>query len=135
MVYGPFSLVGATAGDLSFKLWLNTEINYDGVCYYASVDGYEFYGNCTTGSTSGGWIDRVLDLTNVYVLGNLMGRSNVWIALRFVSDGSVNYQEGAYADNIVLRKWVGGLAAAEAPPLTDVSDVLLERPAHFTLTR
>ncbi len=42
MIYGPFSLAGATAGDLSFKLWLNSELNYDGVCRMASTDGVNF---------------------------------------------------------------------------------------------
>ena len=103
MVYGPFSLVGASAGDLSFKLWLNSELNYDGVCRGASIDGVNFWGACTSGNT-GGWVDKVLDLTNVYGLGNLMGQPNVWIALEFYSDESYTYSEGAYVDNIVLRK-------------------------------
>jgi hypothetical protein len=111
MVYGPFSLVGATAGDLSFKLWLDTEWYggdwYDYVCYMASLDGTNFWGDCTTGDT-GGWIDRVLDLANVYTLGNLMGQPNVWIGFEFISDETITLPEGAYVDNIVLRKCTGG---------------------------
>jgi hypothetical protein len=44
MVYGPFSLVGATAADLKYKLWLNTESGYDGVARLASINGTDFYG-------------------------------------------------------------------------------------------
>lgn len=49
-------------------------------------------------------MDRVFDLSNVYRLGNLLGRPQVWVELWFFSDASVNYPEGAYVDNIILRK-------------------------------
>jgi len=108
MVYGPFSLTDATAGDLAFKLWLNSELDYDGVFYGASVDGNSFHGPLITGNSEG-WIDRMLDLTDVPTLGNLMGQPQVWIAMVFLSDFSNNYPEGAYVDDIVLRKHVSGL--------------------------
>jgi hypothetical protein len=126
MVYGPFSLAGATAGDLKFKLWLNSELNYDGVCWYASIDGNNFSGYCTTGN-SAGWIDRVLDLAAVPTLGNLLGRANVWIALRFISDSiSIVYPEGAYVDNLVLRK----CTSASCPAAGD----LVPGPGHSQMT-
>ncbi len=107
MVYGPFSLVGAMAAELNFRLWLNSELNFDFVCRMASVNGTNFYGACMSGS-SGAWIDRTLDLSNVYTLGNLLGQPNVWIALIFASDSSVTRPEGGYVDNIVLRKCTSG---------------------------
>jgi hypothetical protein len=73
MIYGPFSLVNATAAELDFKLWINSELSYDGVCRMASIDGSSFSGTCTTGNSSG-WIDKTLDLTNVYSLGDLRGQ-------------------------------------------------------------
>jgi Zn-dependent metalloprotease len=112
MDYGPFSLVGATAAELRYKVWHNTESNYDFVCHYASIDNANFYGTCWSGN-SGGWVDRVFDLSNVYTLGNLLGQPNVWIRLRFRSDSSVTYPEGAYVDNIVLRRCPSG---ATCPP-------------------
>lgn len=84
MVYGPFSLADATAADLTFKLWLYTEQSYDHVCRYASTNGVNFHGTCTSGNSSG-WIDRTLDLTNVPTLGDLAGQPNVWVALVFDS--------------------------------------------------
>jgi len=51
----------------------------------------------------------MLDLTDVPTLGNLMGQTQVWIAMVFLSDFSNNYPEGAYVDDIVLRKHVSGL--------------------------
>ena len=116
MVYGPFSLVGATDADLTYKLWLNSESGapdffFDGVCRYASIDNSNWYGACTQGN-SAGWIDSELDLTNVWTLGDLRGRANVWIAIYFISDFSNTYPVGAYVDNVLLRKCPGGTCPA-----------------------
>jgi hypothetical protein len=119
MVYGPFSLTDATDAELTFQLWLHSELNYDGVFRGASINGDDFYGYSTTGNT-GGWVSRQLDLTAVPTLGDLRGRSNVWIAIVFISDVSITYSEGAYVDNVLLRKYVGpGSTASEEalPPL------------------
>jgi len=128
MVYGPFSLADATAADLTFQLWLHTELNYDKVLRAASVDGNDFYGYSTSGTTEG-WTAKTLDLAAVPTLGDLTGRSNVWIALVFISDSTITYTEGAYVDNIVLRKYVGsGLAPvekeSEAVPATMREEVM-----------
>jgi len=133
MVYGPFSLADASAAELTFRLWLNIEEGYDEFFWGASIDGTNFYGSTTTGN-SGGWIQRKLDLTNVPPLGNLTGRSQVWIALVFVSDYSVTYPEGAYVNDIVLRKYVGvGASAVSGTPV--VPATLRETSATFSLRR
>ncbi len=115
MIYGPFSLADAYAADLQFKLWLNSESGYDFICWMASPDGSDFTGPCASGS-SGGWIDRVLNFSSVPNLGNLLGDPSVWIAFLFISDSSVTRSEGAYVDNIVLRKCThpGGCASGTA---------------------
>ncbi len=132
MVYGPFSLVGATAAEMRFQLWVRTELNYDGVCWLASVNGTDFSGSCVTGTAN--WYEEVLNLANVPNLGNLLGRSSVWVALLFISDGSITYSEGAYVDNIVLRKCMyascAGTAGLEKPP---EGANLIEWPASITL--
>jgi len=103
MVYGPFDLRDVIAAELRFKLWLYTESDNDYVFRGASVDGVNFYGYATSGNTQG-WVDKSLDLANVPTLGNLLGRSQVWVALVFSSNGSTAYAEGGYADDIVLRQ-------------------------------
>ena len=113
MVYGPFSLAGATDAELRFNYWLNSESSFDEFWVTASIDGNDFYGGYASGN-SGGWRSAVFDLTNVYTLGNLAGRAQVWIAFIFTSDGSITYPEGAYLDDIVLEKYMGGAA----PPAT-----------------
>ena len=114
MTYGPFNLTNATDAELLFKLWIYSELNYDKLCRYASVNGTSWYGSCASGN-SAGWVDLDLDLTDVYVLGNLTGRSAVWVALKFGSDSSINYAHGAHVDNIVLRKYTSALAPAKEP--------------------
>jgi predicted outer membrane repeat protein len=113
MVYGPFSLADATAADLSYKLWLNSEVSHDYIAQYASIDGANYYGESFSG-TYNGWTDKTFDLANVYTLGNLIGQPQVWIALVFVSDSATTYSEGAYVDNILLRK---NLTPPPLPPV------------------
>ncbi|MDP1546348.1 MAG: M4 family metallopeptidase [Anaerolineales bacterium] len=135
MEYGPFSLVGATAGDLNFKLWLNSEPVYDYVCRGASINGTNFYVTCTSGNT-GGWIDRTLDLTNVPTLGNLMGQPSVWVVLIFYSDSSVTYTEGGYVDDIVLRKCPsGGTCPAGSSAVLPGAGKIVETPMQMTLPK
>jgi len=129
MVYGPFSLQGATAAELTFKLWLNSEYTFDSLCRLASIDGTSFFGSCTLGS--GAWIDRILDLSDVYTLGDLRGQPQVWIALTFESNSSNNSAEGAYIDNLMLRKCTspGGCVGSTALALVVEGGQVVERPA------
>gem|GEM_PF-2750501 len=107
MVYGPFDLSNARDAELLLWRWQKTESNHDYLGVYASVNGWNFYGVAWSGD-SGGWVSENFDLTNVYWLGNLCGYRNIWIAFVFQSDSNITYQ-GAYLDDIVLRKTVGAL--------------------------
>ena len=117
MVFGPFSLADATAAELNFDLWLNTEFDIDEVCRLASTNGASFSGACTTGD-SAGWITRTLNLSSY------LGQSNVWIALNFYSDASDVLAEGGYVDNIVLRKCTGTGCPTAAISAFDVNSVV-----------
>lgn len=103
MIRGPFSTVGKTQGEIAGYLWryITDGIQYDYVGLFASIDGTNFYGNTYAGDYRS-WNRVALDLTNVYTLGCLMGQSQVWVAVWFHSDGSVN-SEGAYIDNITTK--------------------------------
>ncbi len=105
---GPFNLSGVTSATLAFKLWLNSEMNYDWLYCMVSVDGQHYYGPGDSGNSQG-WVDRSLDLTNVPTLGNVCGRSQVWIAFIFTSDAS-GTAEGAYVDEVSITG-SGGAAA------------------------
>jgi hypothetical protein len=54
----------------------------------------------------------MLDLADAPSLGSLLGQPAVWIALVFVSDASAQYPEGAYVDNVELRRCSGSCPAA-----------------------
>jgi subtilisin family serine protease len=107
MVYGPFSLADATQAEFHFQLWQNTEVNYDYLFYGVSLDGSNFDGSYVLKGT-GGWVPVTLDLTNVPGRGKVTGEPEVWVALLFSSDSFQTAPEGAYVDDIVLRKYTGG---------------------------
>ena len=107
MIYGPFDLTNASDAELLFWYWNFSESDYwDYLFWGASINGSSFYGTRTSGD-SGGWNEVNFDLTNVYSLGDLTGQPQVWIAFGFMSDHSITYPEGAYVDDIVLRKVTG----------------------------
>ncbi len=110
MIYGPFSLAGASAAQLRFEYWLNSEPLADALFALASTDGHSFHGLVDHGLWES-WSDAFLDLSAVPDLGNLLGQPQVWIAFRFVSDGGLTFAEGAYLDKIVLRTCTGGSCA------------------------
>ncbi|MDE3089519.1 MAG: hypothetical protein KGJ80_09065, partial [Chloroflexota bacterium] len=109
--YGPFNLSDATLADLRFYYWNQSEQSYDFFQWFASVDGSNYYGYQVSGD-SGGWNYIDFDLTNVPTLGNITGRSSVWIAFRFASDSSVTYK-GAFIDDVSLSKYVPGQVTAQ----------------------
>ncbi len=106
MVYGPFDLTNASDAELLFWYWNFSESGYDGPFCGASINGSYFYGFGTS-ANSGGWYRANFDLTNVYTLGDLTGQPAVWIAFVFTSDYTITEAEGAYVDDIVLRKVTG----------------------------
>jgi hypothetical protein len=145
LIYGPFSLTDATAAELRFKMWLNTEEGYDRLYWCGSTNGTKFYCDRRSGSTSGQWDDIVADLSNLDGV-NYLGRPNVWVALIFYSDTYVNEPEGAYVDNILLRKFASpghvqiesgssleGLTPLEVPEqvrLPDEANDAIRGPGH-----
>jgi hypothetical protein len=132
MRYGPFSLAGATAAEVALRLWVNPEPGFDALFFGVSTNGTNFYGNSLK-QNSGGWIDGSLDLSSVPTLGNLLGKTSVWLAVAFSSDDLIHYPEGAYVDNIVLRKCtVAHCEAVGASPGSPGTQRLGE-PASMTL--
>ena len=117
--------------------WLDTESGADYICRLASLDGSDFYGTCASGY-SAGWATSILDLSNVYMIGSLLGQPEVWIATLFFSNESTSYPEGAYVDDLVLRKYIS--AAGKPPPFREAPPSsccpqLTEEPAARTKKR
>ena len=112
MVHGPFSLVGAQDARVDLQAWVDTEFDHDQLAILASINGTNFYGNVWSGdwaSVSGGtgWMNIAFDLKRVYTLGDLRGQPNVWVAVVFVSDGSIG-DEGVYVDDVVVETITSG---------------------------
>jgi|GEM_PF-3188600 len=105
MVYGPFSLADATAASAEFDLWLQSEADYDFVKWMISVNGTNFSGYQTSGG-SGNWQHVTFNFADVTAF-NAIGAAQVWFAFIFRSDENLEY-EGAYVDNLVIRKTTAG---------------------------
>ena len=78
----------------------------------ASTDGSNFSGYKIAGDwTADGWLNMAFsfsDLSNSPLSASpMIGQPQVWFAVRFKSDASVQ-DEGAYVDNVVVEKITGG---------------------------
>jgi hypothetical protein len=111
MIAGPFDLSDASSANLTFNYWNLSEINYDYFGWYASPNGNDFYGMRVSGNSQG-WKPVTLNLASVPVRGNLLGDSSVWIAFRFLSDGSTT-NRGAFVDQVRVRKEINAGCAGE----------------------
>lgn len=116
MIYGPFSLVGATNASVTFNIWTDTEPFFDKFLYMASTNGTNFYGYGISGNNTP-WKSVTFDLRNVYELGDLRGQPNVWIAFIFKSDGS-GQDYGTFLDDIHIQK---DLTTSTAPHITNIT--------------
>ncbi|HEU4710047.1 MAG TPA: hypothetical protein VFS76_00705 [Pyrinomonadaceae bacterium] len=105
VTYGPFSLSDAVDGLFDFHYRNDSELNFDFFQWMVSVDGTNFHGFRTSG-TSNGWQYGSIDLKNVPNLGNVLGRPQVWIAFIFTSDGSIVSGKGPFVDDVAIKKLV-----------------------------
>jgi hypothetical protein len=107
MVRGPIDLSGVSWARLSFRTWYSLALGLDRCAVAVSVDGKNFYGQ-TFGGSSQGWELYRLDLQSWPLLGDLRGRSRVWLAFAFESD-LMGSGEGAYIDDVTLASSGGTL--------------------------
>ena len=146
MIYGPFSLADAVAAEMRVKVWVDTEISVDMLCMAASTDKRRFNGPCVSGRSSQngtvGWVEELFDLNHVYQMGSMLGKTDIYVALAYITDDSVtNPYLGVFADNLIIRKGViGGTAAGQtedtavsaASPLAGVR--VTDEHGNWTLT-
>lgn len=143
LVYGPFSLRDATAAELDFFTWLNTEWDgnvqhvYDYLWMGVSLDNSLFCGKSLMGD-SRGWYHKTLDLGSLSCsdinLDTVLGKPEVWFAFRFYSNDSGSLPGGAFVDSVVLRKMTGTFRAtgssADLWVPTFISEKLVEMPVN-----
>ncbi|MGH2545165.1 MAG: hypothetical protein ACRDIB_20430, partial [Ardenticatenaceae bacterium] len=124
---------GATAADFTLDLWFNTEEGFDVLCFGASKNGEEFGALCGTGNSEGWLTDAVVDFSDVPKMGTFLGQPNVWIALIFISDPINTLPEGAYVDNLLLRKCVSpSCLATTTHPARPGTEGIFLRPRQIT---
>jgi len=116
LIYGPFSLEGATAAELTHAWWIDSEEDLDTLGMRVSTDGNTFYGWEASGD-SAGWQEFTIDFSDVPEIGSVLGEGQVWVAFVFGSDESVNW-EGAYVDDVVLRAEGGPVEPPTTTPAT-----------------
>jgi M6 family metalloprotease-like protein len=130
-IYGPFSTVGATAAQLNYNFYTNTESCCDAFWVMASDNNSNYWGTWRSGSYA--WAGDSFDL-NQPLCGDgttsCLGKANVWIAFSFDSDDSVQYAYGANVDNIVLRKCTAPTCSG-APPFEPLSPLTSEAIQDF----
>jgi M6 family metalloprotease-like protein len=110
LVAGPFSLADATDGTWDFDLWTDIDdggnaANPTDVVYWMwSVDGTNFTGDGTSGTTQG-WEHMSVNMRDMTVANNapILGQSEVYFGFLFESDATTQ-KEGAYIDNVVIKK-------------------------------
>jgi len=129
MIYGPFSTVGLSAGQLNFYHWTKTYNSNDRFCAWASSDYINYNGWCFWGNWSA-WNSYSLDLSNANS-HNYLGLSSVWVAFTLQSNYMNNYPEGAYVDNIILRKCTSGTCSSGAAPLFSLSGTPMDALDYF----
>lgn len=107
-IVGPYDLSEATAGRLSFDLWLRTEQLHDVFMWLASTDGVTFSGTATSTDTPG-WRGAGGDLQRFGGAGDVTGQPRVWFALAYRADYNHAF-EGAYVDHLTLTADFGSPA-------------------------
>jgi M6 family metalloprotease-like protein len=116
LTYGPFSTVGATAAQLTYHYWTNLEPWYDYLWVGVSANN-SYYTEILYTGNSGGWQFEAFDINDPLRDGSIsyLNLPTVWVRFRLETDPSINYPEGAYLDNILLRKCTTSTCSG-APP-------------------
>ena len=126
MIYGPFSTVGETSVVMDFHHWVYIEpaipyTIYDRFCVWASDDNQVFDGYCFTGDW-GGWHEYTFNLREpIYNFYNFLDKPQVWVAFSMMTDDYIHFPEGAYVDDITLRRCIAPGYSIKTPMITSAS--------------
>ncbi len=132
LTFGPFSTLGATAGDFNFYLYVNGELDsviphqyvYDYVFASVSSDNMAYYGNGWYEPAS--WQKKSIDLSRTWCArgtASCLNQPNVWVRISFYSNASGQFPYGALLDDIEVRVCMtgyceGSSSATISNPLT-----------------
>ncbi len=102
VIYGPFSLLGASAAQVNFKFWLQSQTTKDKFQFMWSTSYNTGYWGFTKTGTFG-WTTGTLDFDDPLFPTSGLGKPSVYFALIFSSDGSTQ-DVGAYVDSLSITK-------------------------------
>jgi hypothetical protein len=109
LIYGPFSMAGASSATLSFSYWNQTETG-DILYAQVSTDGKSWSGWANTTANTNGWRDVSFDLSAQSGL-NIANQPAVRIAFIFYSDNQnvtpAIAEKGPFIDDVLLEKNFG----------------------------
>jgi hypothetical protein len=131
MDYGPFDLSDATAAEMQFKFWANSEPNVDEICWGVATNPPDFNYSCES-DTSNSWFDETVDLSDFKGVSYL-GEPQVWITFDFFTDGSITLNEGAYVDDVVIRKCTATSCSSSSSSVDNPPDsnlVIMDKPSN-----
>ena len=103
--HGPFDLTGASEAWVDFYFRNQSESGADFLYWGASIDGFNFYGpagisgSLAAGPDRNGYNLMRFDLSDVFMIGDLRGQSEVWLAFIFESDSTITDQ-GPFIDDV-----------------------------------
>jgi immune inhibitor A len=132
-IYGPFSTVNATAGQLNFNFYVNSEAIVDTFAVLATDDYTGTWGGLFR-SGSYPWQSTSFDLGQPLCGGgydSCLGQLEVYVAFSFESDEQNQMVYGAIIDNIVLRLCNAGSCSGGAPPFEAISPFQSEAIGDF----
>jgi hypothetical protein len=135
LIYGPFDLTHATEAEVTFQRWQRTQEDHDYFYWMVSTDGQHYWGWRDDG-VSGGWVDQTFDLTSVHHLGDVTGRSDLWLGFLQTSDATVN-DKGVFLDKVKIRALTSAVSASSGT--SETSGRLLPpkanlKPGHAVLS-
>jgi len=119
MIYGPFSLADAVEASMEFDVWYQTDAS-DKVWWVISVDGQRYYGHQAWDTNAGwpNWEHVVFNFKDVTTV-SAVGAPQVWVAFIFQSTSLAKQLEGAYIDNVVIKKKISAPGPQPRKHLTE----------------
>ncbi len=118
MIYGPFSMADAQAGQISFAFINDSEFGFDYL--YALISTTSDFAVSAQYSHSGlqsDWAPFIVDLASLDTIGSVIGQQQVYLALYFGSDGSQG-GFGPAIDDVQITKLTSGPTPSPTPSPT-----------------
>ncbi len=117
LIYGPFTTVGATAGQIQFRVMMDTDDPFAVIAQTGSTD-------CTDLSGYNGLVVRLepyrlwrafyVDFGDFPYVGSILDEANVCLAIGFLNRDNTSVNSGMFLDDISI--WAAGLPTPTPTP-------------------